>query len=449
MKPLMRRLLPAVAEVTEVRGELSAPPLFPEEEAVVARSVVARRREFATGRRCARLSLAALGLPARPLLSGERGEPLWPEGVVGALSHCAGYRVAAVARATDLAALGIDAETAGPLPDGVLEAVSLPEERAQLSRLRASVPHVPWDRLLFSAKESVYKAWFPLARTMLGFDMARLGFTVVPDAGSGVRGTFSARLLRPLPAAFADAIGGPVLDGWWLVDEGLVLTAIAPPACRTTTGPGDETSADRAGPAPSHPAVPRTSHRSAAPLSAPLPAGTSHGPAGTPSSPLPAGTSRRSAATAPGPLPTGTPHRPAASTSRPLPAGAPHQSAATAPGPLPAGTSHGPAGTPSSPLPAGAPHRSTATAPGPLPAGTSHGLAGTPSSPLPADTSHRPTATTPNPRPTGTSHRPAASTSGPLPAGTSHRPAATADGPLPAGTSRRSAGTASGPPAPA
>ncbi|MGQ5637536.1 MULTISPECIES: 4'-phosphopantetheinyl transferase superfamily protein [unclassified Streptomyces] len=397
MRPLMRRLLPEVAEVTEVRGELPAPPLFPEEEAVIARSVGERRREFATGRRCARLSLAALGLPAQPLRSGLHGEPLWPEGVVGALSHCAGYRVAAVARAMDLAALGIDAETAGPLPDGVLEAVSLPEERAQLARLRASVPHLPWDRLLFSAKESVYKAWFPLARTMLGFDMARLGFTVVPDAGSGVRGTFSARLLRPLPPAFAEAIGGPVLEGWWLVDEGLVLTAIAPPAPRTATGPGNETSADRAGPGPSHPAGPRTSRRPTAPLSARLPTGTSHRAAASTSGPLPAKTSHQSTATTSGPLPTGTSHRTAATSPGPLPAGTSHRPAAIPSNPLPAGTSHGPTGSPSNPLPTGTSHRPAATTSGPLPAGAFHRPAATPSSPPPTETSHRPSPTTPGP----------------------------------------------------
>ncbi|MEU7305883.1 4'-phosphopantetheinyl transferase superfamily protein [Streptomyces sp. NPDC007206] len=398
MTPLMRRLLPDVTEVTEVRGELSAPPLFPEEEAVVARSVGERRREFATGRRCARLSLAALGLPAQPLRSGPHGEPLWPEGVVGALSHCAGYRVAAVARATDLAALGIDAETAGPLPDGVLEAVSLPEERAHLARLRAAQPHLPWDRLLFSAKESVYKAWFPLARTMLGFDMARLSFTVVPDAGSsGVRGTFSARLLRPLPPAFADAVGGPVLDGWWLVDEGLVLTAIAPPVRRTTAGPGDKTSADRAGPGPSHPAGPRTSHRPAVTLSGPLPASTTHRPTGTPSNPVPAGTSHRPAVPAPSPLPADTTHRPTGTPSNPLPAGTSLRSAVPASGPLPADTTHRPAGIPSNPLPAA----------------TTHRPAGTPSNPLPADTTHRPAGAPSSPLPTGATHRSAVSASGP------------------------------------
>ncbi|GHE13889.1 4'-phosphopantetheinyl transferase family protein [Streptomyces alanosinicus] len=261
MTSLMRRLLPDHVEVTEVRGELVAPPLFPEEEVVVAQAVDKRRREFATGRRCARLSLSALGIPAVPLPPGPHGEPGWPAGVVGAISHCDGYRVAAVARATDLVALGIDAEPAAPLPDGVLKAVSLPEERAGLARLRGSVPQVPWDRLLFSAKESVYKVWFPLTRRPLGFEQARLRFTHELDATGGVRGTFSARLLIPVPPAFAGPLGGGAeLTGRWLVDQGLVLTTLTLAAHPAGNGPRvaepvDRTPADTSGtsPAPTTP----------------------------------------------------------------------------------------------------------------------------------------------------------------------------------------------------
>lgn len=229
----MRRLLPDTVAVGEVRGELTAPPLFPEEEALVAGAVEKRRREFATGRRCARLALSALGHAPRPLLSGPRGAPVWPAGVVGAISHCDGYRVAAVARDTDLAALGVDAEPALPPPDGVLEAVSLPQERADLARLAREQPAVPWGRLLFSAKESVYKAWFPLAGRMLGFEEARLRLSWEPDPAGGVRGTFAARLLVPLPSAVAAVTGpGGEFTGRWLADDGLVLTAVAEPVRR-------------------------------------------------------------------------------------------------------------------------------------------------------------------------------------------------------------------------
>lgn len=77
------------------------------------------------------------------------------------MTHCDGYGAAALVRLTDLASLGIDAEPDGPLPDGVLESIALPAEVALLRRLGGARPGVHWDRLLFSAKESVYKAWYP------------------------------------------------------------------------------------------------------------------------------------------------------------------------------------------------------------------------------------------------------------------------------------------------
>ncbi|MEV7602413.1 4'-phosphopantetheinyl transferase superfamily protein [Kitasatospora sp. NPDC089797] len=210
-------LLPDVV-VTEVAYD--DPPearLEPAEEAVVAQAVDKRRREFTTVRHCARAALARLGVPYRPIVPGLRGAPSWPEGVIGSLTHCEGFRAAAVARAGTLASVGIDAEPALPLPDGVLEAVTLPVERQRLAKLAAEHPGIPWEPILFSAKESVYKAWFPLTRLWLDFHEAELD--LAPD------GTFSARLLVPGPV-----VGGRRLDGFegrWAVRGGLLATAIA------------------------------------------------------------------------------------------------------------------------------------------------------------------------------------------------------------------------------
>ncbi|MFE4515916.1 4'-phosphopantetheinyl transferase [Kitasatospora sp. NPDC056783] len=210
-------LLPDVV-VTEVAYD--DPPearLEPEEEPAVARAVDKRRREFTTVRHCARGALARLGVPYRPLVPGLRGAPSWPDGVVGSLTHCDGFRAAAVARADALLSLGIDAEPALALPEGVEEAVALPVERQRLAKLAAEYPGVPWDRVLFSAKESVYKAWFPLTRLFLDFSEAELNLS--PD------GTFTARLLVPGPV-----VGGRRIDGFegrWAVRDGLLATAIA------------------------------------------------------------------------------------------------------------------------------------------------------------------------------------------------------------------------------
>ena len=166
---MIEAILPAEAATAEAFDDPPGLTLFPEEEAVIARAVGKRRREFTTTRACARTALARLGLPPVPIVPGPRGAPQWPVGVVGSMTHCAGYRACAVARDLDLLTIGLDAEPHGQLPEGVLDAVSRPEEREQLAALAATVPGTHWDRMLFSAKESVYKAWFPLTQRWLGF----------------------------------------------------------------------------------------------------------------------------------------------------------------------------------------------------------------------------------------------------------------------------------------
>ncbi|MCK1815929.1 4'-phosphopantetheinyl transferase superfamily protein [Streptomyces sp. XM4011] len=207
------------------------PDLFPEEAAVVARAVPRRRQEFATVRACARTALERIGGPRVPLLPGERGAPGWPPGFIGSMTHCTGYRAAVVAAAgRGLASLGVDAEPHEALRDpGVVEMVTLPGEREHLAKLAASHPRVRWERLLFSAKESVYKAWFPLTGRWLGFEEARIAFD--PDAGA-----FTAELLVPGPVV--DGVPIRRFAGRWLVRDGLLVTAIAVPAPRPVPAGG-------------------------------------------------------------------------------------------------------------------------------------------------------------------------------------------------------------------
>ena len=222
MEPwVIEEILPPRVASAEAFHDPPGVELFAEEEALVATAVEKRRREFATGRHCARAALAALGLPPAPVLRGERGAPRWPPGIVGSTTHRAGYRAAAAACDQDALTVGLDAEPDQPLPRLVLGAVSLPAERAMPRELAAAAPASCWDRLLFSAKESVYKAWFPLNGRWLGFTDAAI--TISPADG-----TFEA---RPLVAG-AEA-GGRSLTGFtgrWLARDGLIVTAIAVPA---------------------------------------------------------------------------------------------------------------------------------------------------------------------------------------------------------------------------
>ena len=193
-------------------------PLLPEELAALGTAVEKRRHEFAAGRSCARTALAALGVPSAPILRGPRRQPLWPDGVVGSITHCAGYCGAAVARRSRFRSIGIDAEPHVPLSEPIVRRVTLPAEREWL-RAHADSP-IAWDKVLFCAKESVYKAWFPLAERWLGFEDAHVSFD--PDAG-----TFEARLLTPLD------IGGrriDRIDGRMRIAGGFVLTFVSIPA---------------------------------------------------------------------------------------------------------------------------------------------------------------------------------------------------------------------------
>lgn len=209
---LIAGILPDGVSSAEAFDDLTPAPLFAAEDALLSGAGPKRRGEFATVRRCARHALGRLGIPPAPLLRGAGGAPVWPGGVVGSMTHCAGYRAAAVARAGELDVLGIDAEPAEPLPRGVLGLVSAPEERDHLTELAREQPDVCWDRLLFCVKEAVYKAWFPLTKSWLGFHDA----TVELDPGGRFAASIHSRTAGP--DRFA---------GRWRTGDGLLMVAIA------------------------------------------------------------------------------------------------------------------------------------------------------------------------------------------------------------------------------
>src|ERR687896_1732938 len=156
---LIATLVPRSASA-ETFSDVPESTMFSDEAAAVASAGAERRREFGTVRWCARTALRQLGVPAVPILPNGDRAPRWPVGVVGSMTHCVGYRAAAVARSAELRALGIDAEPHAALPDEALDLVLRAEERARLLALADSDPHLHWDRIAFCAKEAVYKAWF-------------------------------------------------------------------------------------------------------------------------------------------------------------------------------------------------------------------------------------------------------------------------------------------------
>ena len=161
-------------------------PLLTEEAAQLhPRAVPARRESFRLGRSAAHAALASIGRDLGPILVGADRQPIWPEGVVGSISHTCGTAVALVAPAGSTDGVGVDIEEVRHAPE--LEGqVPRPEEFAWLDEL------APPDReralfALFSAKESIFKAFFPATFSFFGFDAASL----TPTASG-----FDARLVQ-------------------------------------------------------------------------------------------------------------------------------------------------------------------------------------------------------------------------------------------------------------
>lgn len=139
--------------------------LYPVESAAIARAVTKRREEFVAGRLAARCAMRALGYPDRAVPMAEDRSPIWPEGLVGSISHCSFAAVCAVAGCDSLGAVGIDVETDEDLPADLLGSVCGAEE------LNPEDPGAgQLGKRIFSAKEAAYKAQYAISATIFGFD---------------------------------------------------------------------------------------------------------------------------------------------------------------------------------------------------------------------------------------------------------------------------------------
>jgi 4'-phosphopantetheinyl transferase EntD len=210
-------LAPGIAVVESV--DKTPAPLFPEEAAVVSRAVEKRRREFALGRECARRALASLGVPAAPLLPGKNRVPVWPQAIVGSITHCDGYCAAAVGPVASFSAIGIDAEVHRPLSASIIKMIARPEERLDLQTLPRN--GINWECVLFSAKEAVFKAWYPLTNTWLEFSDVSL--RIAPATRS-----FRAELLVSCAAVDNRALS--TFEGRFAVTPRFVATGTFVPA---------------------------------------------------------------------------------------------------------------------------------------------------------------------------------------------------------------------------
>lgn len=178
-----------------------------EEREAIRRAVPKRVREFARGRATARCALAQLGVGPRPIPIGDHRQPIWPKGVVGAITHAGDLVAAAVARSSDCSCLGIDVEHGVELPSGITEMI--------LTRAEQADPVPVHGLVRFSAKESIHKAIFPST----GVWLEPLDVCVTLTASKFQAGPVHERI----DAAAADEVLA-CLEGSWASELGSVVS---------------------------------------------------------------------------------------------------------------------------------------------------------------------------------------------------------------------------------
>lgn len=209
-----RAMLPTGVAVVETRQSAGLDTLLAEERAAMTFSVPKRAAEFATGRWCARQAMGLEGIHGFPLLRNADRSPRWPPTIVGTITHTEGFCAAAVGHRDRFLGIGIDAEIDGRLHEELWPMLFTSGEIEWLDRLPAA-QRASMATVLFSAKESFYKAQHSITHAWLDFNAATVG---VDDAG------WNLRLVRPEGALAQLRL--PV-RGQFAISDRLILTAIA------------------------------------------------------------------------------------------------------------------------------------------------------------------------------------------------------------------------------
>lgn len=207
----------SVAFTDEAFSETTAADLGIRVPDSMHRAASKRKAEYVAGRFCARQAMRGViadydaDLATRP----DRG-PAWPVGVVGSITHTAGFASAAICPAHLARGLGIDSER-------IMSDAAMHRVRDSVLSAHDSLPAgieldaAVWTTLVFSAKESVFKCLYPLVNKMFWFDAVRIE---IIDAE---RRAFRATLLVDLSP---DLRAGTTLEGNYQIDLSHVHTGV-------------------------------------------------------------------------------------------------------------------------------------------------------------------------------------------------------------------------------
>jgi enterobactin synthetase component D len=151
---------------TDVDGDPQA--LWPVEREAILRAIPRRQREFAAGRAAAREAMIQIGWPTEAIPSAPDRSPVWPNGLIGSISHSGGVCIAIAARHNAIHAMGIDVEEYLEIDPTLWASICTPGELANIEAWPKSEQGLQVTRL-FCAKEAYYKWQYPQTKQMLDF----------------------------------------------------------------------------------------------------------------------------------------------------------------------------------------------------------------------------------------------------------------------------------------
>lgn len=178
--------------------------LHPEEASLLRGNVAKKRRnDFVLGRAAARLALIGAGIRnPSPVLQGSGREPVWPQKIVGSITHCGPWAIAAVANNKSVEAVGIDLEDAQDVPHGEIAGTVCNDSEREW--VFASGDNQLKLAMIFSAKEAIYKALYPLCKKF--FDFHAVELTWFPQSNQ-FRGILLVDLSSTLPKGYRFKVG--------------------------------------------------------------------------------------------------------------------------------------------------------------------------------------------------------------------------------------------------
>lgn len=209
-------LIQARFDLTQFDNHLFAACKIPFPESL-NKAVTKRRAEYFASRVCVRYALSQLGIEGFLLTNDRDRAPIWPQGIIGSLSHTHHCISLLLAKATSEKILGVDCEqimqqqTAEEMQSMIVTA----QEMAVLRH--SGLPFSTALTVAFSLKESLYKALFPQLRTFMNFDAAE----IISCTANAERVTL--RLTQTFAAGFA---AGREFCGRVLLEQDEVLSWI-------------------------------------------------------------------------------------------------------------------------------------------------------------------------------------------------------------------------------